>query len=336
MSDFPRPIAGGNAGDGLPLVLGDDTVVGDLFTGASAAHVLDWDGDGQHEIVASGGNGGIYSYRIVDSMADGTPIVDRGMQWGEVSRALHRNERDKGLVGTIAVVADFDGDGSTEAILVPRGYSQKETTAVTMQNGPPATRDDGSPITIEGREVNFGGGTVAAIDWNADGVVDLIVLESDRGEMWSMDAVGVVPEDQRDRYDRDGTWFTRFPRQSLHLFRNTSTASGIGFTYAGEATIELPRHSFHISVVDPTDPASGLLLLNYYGSVHHLPLSAPGEVISVSGEAVSVINYPMTFEIHRRRRWVGGWTPTQAETRYGCFLPDLTGLARRLSGASLP
>jgi len=44
----------------------------------------------------------------------------------------------------------------------------------------------------------------------------------------------------------------------------------------------------------------------------------------------------MTFEIHRRRRWVGGWTPTQAETRYGCFLPDLTGLARRLSGASLP
>ncbi|MEE3264138.1 MAG: hypothetical protein VX290_14950, partial [Candidatus Latescibacterota bacterium] len=104
MSDFPRPIAGGNAGDGLPLVLGDDSVVGDLFTGASAAHVLDWDGDGQHEIVASGGNGDIYSYRIVDFLADGTPIVDRGMQWGEVSRALHRNERDKGLVGTIAVV----------------------------------------------------------------------------------------------------------------------------------------------------------------------------------------------------------------------------------------
>ena len=27
---------------------------------------------------------------------------------------------------------------------------------------------------------------------------------------------------------------------------------------------------------------------------------------------------------------------TQAETRYGCFLPDLTGLARDLSTASLP
>jgi len=33
---------------------------------------------------------------------------------------------------------------------------------------------------------------------------------------------------------------------------------------------------------------------------------------------------------------VGDWTATQAETRYGCFLPDLTGLARDLSAASLP
>src|SRR5690348_3583427 len=33
---------------------------------------------------------------------------------------------------------------------------------------------------------------------------------------------------------------------------------------------------------------------------------------------------------------VGGWTTTRAETRYGCFLPDLTGLARRPSIANLP
>ena len=38
------------------------------------------------------------------------------------------------------------------------------------------------------------------------------------------------------------------------------------------------------------------------------------------------------------KRWekAGDWTTTQAETRYGCFLPDLTGLARDLSIASLP
>src|SRR5689334_11953139 len=33
---------------------------------------------------------------------------------------------------------------------------------------------------------------------------------------------------------------------------------------------------------------------------------------------------------------VGDWTTTRAETRYGCFLPDLTGLARDPSAASLP
>ena len=306
MNDFPRAIAGGNSGDGSPLVLGDDSVVGDLFTGASAAHVLDWDGDGQIEVVASGGNGNIYSYKIIDSLPDGTPVVDRGLQWGEVSRALHRNERDKGLVGTIAIVADFGGDGNVEAVLVPRGYSQKETVAVALKNGPSVTRDEGLPIAVVGREegINFGGGTVAALDWDADGVIDLVVLESDQGQMWSTDADGVVPEDQRRRYDRDGTWFTRYPVQSLHLYRNTSTggdaqAGGrIEFTYAGRAAIELPRHTFHISVVDPTEPASGLLLLNYYGGVHHLPLSAPGgdpewgevaELFTLHGEPFSRI-----------------------------------------------
>src|SRR5690606_14904683 len=37
-----------------------------------------------------------------------------------------------------------------------------------------------------------------------------------------------------------------------------------------------------------------------------------------------------------RRHRVGGWQTTRAETRYGCFLPDLTGLARRPSAANLP
>ena len=36
VSDFPRPIAGGNAGDGLPLVLGDDTTDVDAFEAARA------------------------------------------------------------------------------------------------------------------------------------------------------------------------------------------------------------------------------------------------------------------------------------------------------------
>ena len=111
MAEYPRPIESCNAGDGSPLVLGDENQIGDMHSPndpTSTVHVVDWNGDGEPELVCSGNE--IYVYRFIDALSDGTPIVDRGMQWGEVSRALHRNERDKGLVGTIAVVADFDGD----------------------------------------------------------------------------------------------------------------------------------------------------------------------------------------------------------------------------------
>ncbi|MYB50015.1 MAG: hypothetical protein F4X72_12245, partial [Dehalococcoidia bacterium] len=142
MTTFPRPIQAGNAGDGSPLVLGDENVIGDLFAGGSAVRVLDWDADGEPEVVVTGGNGDIYSYKFIGEIADGTPIVDRGLQWGEVSRSLHRNERDKGLVGAVVVAADFDGDGQIEVILSPRGFTQKSVTAISVENGPPAPRDE--------------------------------------------------------------------------------------------------------------------------------------------------------------------------------------------------
>ena len=136
MTTFPHPIPAGNAGDGSPLVLGDENVIGDLFAGGSAVKVLDWDADGEPEVVVTGGNGDIYSYKFIGEIADGTPIVDRGLRWGVVSRSLHRNERDKGLVGTVVVAADFDGDGKDEVILAPRGYSQKPVTAISVEKRP--------------------------------------------------------------------------------------------------------------------------------------------------------------------------------------------------------
>ena len=227
MSAFPRPIAGSNSGDGSPLVLGDESVVGDLFTGGSQVQVLDWDGDGEREIVASGGNGDIYSYKIIDAIADGTPIVDRGLQWGRVSRALHRNERDDGLVGNITVAADFDGDGRGEVILTPRGYSLKSTVAICIDDdGPPATRDEGRPVPIVGGPagLGFGRGNVAVVDWNADGTLDLVVLESGKDEMWAMHEDGTVPEDQRDRYDKDGRYFSSHARRLTFKCRLSSIA----------------------------------------------------------------------------------------------------------------
>ena len=278
MSEFPRPVAGSNAGDGSPLVLGDETATGDLFTGAREVHVVDWDGDGEREIVASGGNGEINSFRIVDFLSDGTPLVDRGLQWGEVSRAPHRNEWDRGLVGVVEAVGVFDRAVGSEAILAPRGYSLKNTVALALGGGVPATRDGGRLVVVHGRDdLRLGGGRVAALDWNGDGILDLVVMEMGEEEMWSRKPDGTVPEDQRDRYDRDGTWFTRFPSPTLHLLRNTAAGGErLEFTYAGKAAAVLPRHTHHIGAVDPTDPRAGLLLLNYYGHVHHLALDAPG------------------------------------------------------------
>ena len=42
MTTYPHPIPASNAGDGSPLVLGDESVIGDLFAGGSAVKVLDW------------------------------------------------------------------------------------------------------------------------------------------------------------------------------------------------------------------------------------------------------------------------------------------------------
>ena len=300
MTTFPHPIPASNAGDGSPLVLGDDNVVADLYVGGSAVRVLDWDADGELEVVVTAGNGNICSYKFIGSIADGTPIVDRGLQWGEVSRALHRNELDEGLVGTVVAAADFDGDGKTEVILAPRGYSLKPVTAISVENGPPATRDEGRPVTLKGRDgdAGFGRGATAAIDWNGDGVVDLVVLETEDGDMWAKSADGIVPEDQRDRYDKDGKWFSKFGTASLHLYRNTSSGGDIEFTYAGKVDVEIPRHTFHISEVNPDDPTAGILLLNYYGHINHVSILStgddpewgePAEIFTLHGEPFSRI-----------------------------------------------
>ena len=57
MSEFPRPVESGNSGDGSPLVLGDDFVIGDMHAPCdptATVHVLDWDGDGEPARTDSG------------------------------------------------------------------------------------------------------------------------------------------------------------------------------------------------------------------------------------------------------------------------------------------
>ena len=283
MTGFPRPIEGGNSGDGSPLVLGDPDVIGDMFAGSSSVHVLDFDGDGERELVVSGGIGDIYSFKFVDSLPDGTPIVDRGMRWGLLSRHQQRDENDQGLTGSVAAAGDFDGDGHVEIILAPRGYSVKPTVVLSLEGGVPIDRSVGAKLTVnvpDDTKVSLGSrGTVAVIDWDGDGKTDLAVLCAEEDASYYLDpATRVTPEDQRDRYHKDGRWIGGLPVPVLHLFRNVSSSEHYAFDYAGRVEVQMPPHASHICEVNPNDPTAGLLVLGYYGDVWHLPLEDAGEV----------------------------------------------------------
>ena len=291
MSEFPRPIEGGNSGDGQPLRLGDGNKIGDLFSAPATVHILDWDGDGEREVVASIRTGDIYTFRFVDSMPDRTPIVERGMRWGLLSRQPHRNENDKGLTGGVAAAADFDGDGKIDVILSPRSYSSKPTIVFPLVGGPPKSRDAGASVTIKGAEdttAGWGRGTAAAVDWDGDGRVDLVVLSSEeRGSYYIDPETGVCAEDQRGRYDNDGRWLGQPGTPVLDLYRNTGSNGRIEFTYAGRASTEMPPHAGHVSAVNPNDAKAGLLVLCYHGDVWHLPVVATGDT-PTWGEAVEL------------------------------------------------
>ncbi len=297
MSAFPRPVEGGNLGDGSPLVLGDENVIGDLHAPcdpSSTIHVLDWDGDGEPELVTSGND--IYAHKFVDTLPDGTPIVDRGRRWGVISRSAQRDESDEGLTGFLLAAADFTGDGATEAIIGLRYYSRKPVVTLSLTSGAPTNRDEGLPVHVHGdnRDASsWAKGSTAAIDWNGDGRIDLAVVKQEERDEYHIDPkTGISPEDQRHRYHRDGRWIGRVAKPTLHLFENTTSYpppsprtleaipgadDGIEFTHRGTASIDLPRHTMWVSPVDPTNPNAGLLIATYYGRVYHLPLTTDGD-----------------------------------------------------------
>jgi len=282
--DFPRLIGAGNSGDGSPLTLGDPDVIGDVFLKNGTITLIDWDGDGRAELVDSGS--AVFVFRFDGDIADGTPMVDRGQRLGVMSRSHQRDENDAGLCGRILLAGDFDSDGRPEIVLGPRGYSRKPTVVLSLEDGAPATRDEGvlfrvmDPSAPEGADplAKLGRAEMTAFDWDGDGRVDMIAaVQEGEGYNWIDPETGATPEDPRDRYCPDGRWRGRIGDWSLHLLRNTGTAGQIEFTYAGQIELPTPPPGGPLAPVDPDDPTAGLLLLNYYGDVFHLPLLSAGE-----------------------------------------------------------
>ncbi|MCH2321577.1 MAG: hypothetical protein MK384_08010 [SAR202 cluster bacterium] len=282
MSNYPRPIEAGNDGDGSPLVLGDEQLIGDLHSPCdptNVVHVFDCDGDNKLELVCSGNE--IFSYKFIDTLPDGSPIVDRGLRWGTMSRAAHRNSCNEGLTGYIAAIGDFSGDGP-QIIVSPRYYSQETTVAISEVGGLRPTKEGALHVSVDGTEDQrhtITRGTAVPIDWDNDGRLDLITVDTHNTSDFSVDpATGVAAEDQRYRYARDGSWLSRLPKSFLHLYQNVTEGSNIHFSNIGSADVELPMHTKWATLVNPNDPSAGLLLLTYYGRLLHLPILETGRV----------------------------------------------------------
>ena len=308
MKTFPRPIDAGNEGNGAPLTLGDPEQLGDLFVYCSGSgyllvSVFDLNGDGRNELVGSSAD--IFTFEVTGALPDGTPVVDRGLRWGETSRAPHRDstpEGDSGLCGALLTKGDFDGDGHIEALVGPHSIGTGPIMAISPKGGTPKHRSNGKPVQFKGRNLLRRHPKLAALDWDGDGRPDLVAILNDEDEQGQIDpAKEKVAEDIRDRYTADGRWKYKISSWSLHLFRNTGGAGRFEFTSAG--AVELPDGpgpfqdaGGALCAVDPNDSSKGLLLIGYYGDLWHLPLvqSGTSPKWGAARELVSLHGAPFT------------------------------------------
>ncbi len=308
MHSYPRPIEAGNKGDGSPLTLGDPRQLGDLFVYCSGSgyllvSVFDLDGDGRNELVGSSAD--IFSFRVASALTDSTPIVDRGLRWGQTSRAPHRDSTpkgDSGLCGSVLTKADFDGDGFVEALIAPQSIGSGPVMAISPKNGMPTHRSHGDVVHFVGSELKMRHQKLTALDWDGDGRSDLVVILADEDAHNPDDLAAVkVPENIRDRYTTDGQWKGKRISWSLHLFRNTCRAGKLEFTYAGRVTLPKGPGPFQdaggaLCATDANDSSKGLLLIGYYGDLWHLPLArtGPSPVWGKMAELVSLHGAPFT------------------------------------------
>ena len=125
-------------------------------------------------------------------------------RWGTISRSAQRDENDEGLTGFLLTAADFNGNGSVEAIIGLRYYSHKPVVALSLASGAATDRDAGLPVHVTGTDLDassWAKGSTAAIDWNGDGRPDLVVVSLGERPNYHIDpTTGISPEDQADRY----------------------------------------------------------------------------------------------------------------------------------------
>lgn len=213
MPDFPCSIEAGNAGDGQPLTLNDPEQLADLWVYCSGSGyllvtIMDWDGDGDNELIGSSAD--VFTFKPTGSLPDGTPIVDRGLRWGATTRAPQRDdtpEADSGLCGSVLAKGNFGGDGRFGALVGPHSIGTGPLMVISPRNGVPSHRSQGVPIKFMGTELKPRHQKFAALDWDGDGCDDLIAIFGEESNYEPIDpSTGGAYEDIHDRYTLDGRW----------------------------------------------------------------------------------------------------------------------------------
>ncbi|MDP6541088.1 MAG: VCBS repeat-containing protein, partial [Planctomycetota bacterium] len=161
-----------------------------------------------------------------------------------MSRSHQRDEADDGLCGVVLAAGDFDGDGDTEVILGPRGYSKRPVLIAPAAQLRERGAVDAQPLQISGAPAGrdsgvWSGARLTAFDFDGDGRLDLVAAVSDNEGYYIPAGADRIAKDQRDRYHDDGRWKGAASTWSLHLLRNAGTQGGpLEFEYS--ATVVLP------------------------------------------------------------------------------------------------
>ena len=225
-----------NRGDGSALTYGRPGAVGDLeVVGGSGPAVIDWDADGQLELLVgcwSRRDGATKLFRVIDYDALGDPVFDQGEDLSRVEQSWRRrySPRTGGIAGTPIQAIDWDADGLFDLLVTPKADQHAGSVVWYRNTGQHARPEFQNPQVILdlrqylGMQQGWGMGLCGfyAVDLDNDGRFDLLLALQDKQNFYPREPDGswVNPDDF---YSKSGEWLGSWGRFAIYYCRSVGT-----------------------------------------------------------------------------------------------------------------